>query len=267
MITLPGRSAVSENCQRDRLWRRLSPAAIVLTVLGVAALLFAGGCASVGSRHRAAKRDTVFVPANFTGVPRLPATLRRVVLLPVGGTAGVPAEALASFDPVMAVELQRTARFEVVIADSAALVRLCDRPRVLSVDALPPGFLSLLAREYDADAVMFVDITALSSYQPLSLGLRAKLAATDGTILWAFDTLFATSDPRSPAPPVAMIRHSTRRAIPATPATRCSAVPPVSRTTQRRRLSPRCPHADPPNPVHFGSNSAQVSRQHVDHPI
>lgn len=195
MITLPGRSAVSENCQRDRLWRRLSPAAIVLTVLSAAALGLASGCASTGSRHREAKHDTAFVPTNFTGVPRLPATLRRVVLLPVGGAAGVSDETLASFDPIMAAELQRTARFEVVTADPAALIRLCDRPRLLSVDALPPGFLSMLAREYDAEAVMFVDITALSPYQPLALGLRAKLAATDGTILWAFDTLFATSDP------------------------------------------------------------------------
>jgi hypothetical protein len=168
------------------------------SLLGVslaAALWLANGCASVDSVQKLTKRDPIFVPKNFTGVPRLPATLRRVVLLPVAGAAGVSVDALASFDAVMAAELQRTARFEVVTADPAALLGLCDRPRLLSVDALPPGFLSLLAREYDAEAVMFVDVTALSPYQPLSVGLRAKLAGADGTILWAFDTLFTTSDP------------------------------------------------------------------------
>ena len=168
------------------------------TLLGaglVVALWLAGGCATVDSLHRQTKRDPVFIPKNFTGVPRLPATLRRVVLLPVAGAAGVSIDALTSFDAVTAAELQRTARFEVVTVDSAALLRLCDRPRLLSVDALPAGFLSLLAREYDAEAVMFIDVTALSPYQPLALGLRAKLAAIDGTILWAFDTLFSTSDP------------------------------------------------------------------------
>ena len=168
------------------------------TLLGVgliAALWLASGCASVDSLHQRAKGDSAYVPKNFTGVPRLPATLRRVVLLPVGGAVGVSIDSLASFDPLMAAELQRTARFEVVTVGPEALVRLCDRPRVLSVDALPPGFLSSLVREYDAEAVMFVDVTALSPYPPVSIGLRAKLATADGTILWAFDTLFTTSDP------------------------------------------------------------------------
>ena len=90
------------------------------TLLGaglVVALWLAGGCATVDSLHRQTKRDPVFIPKNFTGVPRLPATLRRVVLLPVAGAAGVSIDALTSFDAVTAAELQRTARFEVVTVD------------------------------------------------------------------------------------------------------------------------------------------------------
>jgi len=74
----------------------------------------------------------------------------------------------------------------------------------------------MLSREYGADAIMFVDITSLSTYQPLVLGLRAKLASADGTILWSFDTLFSASDPRSPMRPAAMIASGIRPRILAT---------------------------------------------------
>ena len=167
----------------------------IFAALGGLALGLAGGCAVANSLIDPVVIGPFFEVKNFTGVARLPATLHRVVLLPVAGTPGVTVETLASFDPVMLAELQRVARFEVVVADPAALERFCDHPRLLSSDTLPAQFLSLLGREYGADAVMFIDVTASSTYQPLVLGLRAKLASTDGTILWAFDTLFAARDP------------------------------------------------------------------------
>ena len=164
-------------------------------MLSVAALGLASGCTATSSVIDPVTFGPFFKAKNFTGIPRLPAKLQRVVLLPVAGTAGAPAETLSSFDQVMLAELQHEARFEVVVADPAALTRLCDQPRLLSSDALPSNFLSMLSREYGADAIMFVDITSLSTYQPLVLGLRAKLASADGTILWSFDTLFSASDP------------------------------------------------------------------------
>jgi hypothetical protein len=167
----------------------------ILAVLSLAALGLAGGCATTSSIIDPVTFGPFFKARNFTGVPRLPARLQRVVLLPVAGTPGTPIEALNSFDQVMLAELQHQARFEVVVADPVALTRLCGRQRLLSSEALPPDFLSVLGREYGADGVMFVDITGFSAYQPLVLGLRAKLASTNGTILWAFDTLFSTSDP------------------------------------------------------------------------
>jgi hypothetical protein len=167
----------------------------VIAILGLVALGLAGGCTATSSIIDPVTFGPFFKAKNFSGVPRLPAKLQRVVLLPVAGTPGAPAETLASFDQIMRAELQSQARFEVVVADPAALARLCDRPRLLSSEALPPNFLSVLSREYGADAIMFVDITSLSTYQPLVLGLRAKLASADGTILWSFDTLFSASEP------------------------------------------------------------------------
>jgi hypothetical protein len=167
----------------------------LLTVLFGLALGLAGGCRATSSVLDPVTFGPFFKAKNYTGVPRLPAKLQRVVLLPVAGTPGTPLEALDSFDQVVLAELQHEARFEVVVADPIALTRLCDRRRLLSSETLPPDFLSVLSREYGADGVMFVDVTSFSAYQPLVLGLRAKLAATNGTILWSFDTLFSTNEP------------------------------------------------------------------------
>ncbi|MDD2763125.1 MAG: hypothetical protein PHE83_04005 [Opitutaceae bacterium] len=165
-------------------------------LLGVAALWLAGGCASVEGLGDPAARGPFFEPVNHTGRSRLPDSIRRVVLLPAAGVPGVPTETLASFNPVLLAALQQSGRFEVVVADRPALWRLFGIRAVLSTDALPSEFLSMLAREYGADAVMFIDITAFSPYPPLTVGLRAKLATTtDSAILWAFDTLFSAQDP------------------------------------------------------------------------
>ena len=186
---------IPKSLHRRRPGRTFPFARALMAAVGVAILGLAGGCSVAESLTDPVSRGPFFEPKNFTGVPRLPATLRRVVLLPVAGTPGTPIEALASFDQVVLAELQRQARFEVVVADPAALTRICDRPRMLSSEVLPPGFLSALAREFGADGVMFVDATSFSPYQPLVLGLRAKLASGDGAILWSFDTLFSAATP------------------------------------------------------------------------
>jgi hypothetical protein len=195
MITNPGCHPVLPLPKRDRVPHRRSGAAIALVALGAAVLALAGGCEVTKAMIDPVNIGPFFEVKNSTGVARLPATLRRVVLLPVAGTPDVPVDTLASFDPVMLAELQRKSRFEVVVADPSALERLCDHQRLLSSDTLPAQFLAVMSREYGADGVMFIDVTAVSTYQPLVLGLRAKLAATDGTILWAFDTLFTASEP------------------------------------------------------------------------
>jgi hypothetical protein len=53
-----------------------------------------------------------------------------------------------------------------------------------------------LQRDFAADAVLFVDLTVFHAYKPLALGLRAKLATTQGSrLVWSFDNLFASDDP------------------------------------------------------------------------
>ncbi len=174
-----------------------APGAAIRAGFALAALLlFAGGCNNAGNPTDPSVRGPFFAPRNYTGVAQLPATLRRVVLLPTGGAPGVPVETLASLDLIMASELQQQARFEVVTIDAAALFRSCGQARFLSSDLLPANLLEVVTRQFDADAVMFVDVTSLSAYPPLTIGFRAKLVALPrGSILWSFDQLFSAGEP------------------------------------------------------------------------
>ena len=55
----------------------------------------------------------------------------------------------------------------------------------------------MLGAKYDAQAVLFVDVTAYQPYRPLTLGIRAKLASVaDHRLVWSFDEIYSTNDPR-----------------------------------------------------------------------
>lgn len=162
-------------------------------------LLFAVGCASSTDKVliQKSKESRFFTPTNFNGDTRLPVNLRRVVLLPVYGGSIVPLETAATIEEVFAVELQKELRFEVVRFSRAECQRRFGMPAFSSVGALPNNFLSVLARDFAADAVLFVDITAYRGYRPLVLGVRAKLATLEQTrLVWTFDEIFSADDPK-----------------------------------------------------------------------
>jgi hypothetical protein len=65
-----------------------------------------------------------------------------------------------------------------------------------SAAALPSDLFPLLQREFAADAVLFIDVTAFNPYKPITLGLRSKLASIDGSrLIWTFDNLFSSEAP------------------------------------------------------------------------
>lgn len=161
-----------------------------------ALLVLGAGCATTQRLEDPSAWRPDFKPANYTGVSRLPATLRRVVLLPAAGAPGIPVETLEELDPIFAAELQQQARFEVVTVKPADLFRAFGQARFLSTSQLPPGLLPMLAREYGAEGVIFVDVTAFAPYSDMTLGLRVKLVSLpQGSILWAFDQIYTTGNP------------------------------------------------------------------------
>lgn len=172
-------------------------APIARTMRGLAAavgLVALAGCMTPGP-YDAARVGPFYVPANHAGDPHLGA-IRRVVLLPVFGGTVASSEMAAALDPVLAAALQREKRFEVVTLSRENSLRRFRAEAVSSAGALPADMLAVLRQEFAADAVMFVDLTVYRAYRPLALGLRAKLAAIDGTrLVWTFDDTFSAENP------------------------------------------------------------------------
>jgi hypothetical protein len=163
-------------------------------IVTIASFAVVAGCMQPGP-YDAARVGPFFSPTNFAAEPTL-GGIRRVVVLPVAGGTLAPSEAVAALDPVFVTALQQENRFEVVTLTREDCLRRFHAESLSSAAALPHDLLPTLRRDFAADAVLFVDLTAYSAYRPLTLGLRAKLATLDGTrILWTFDTLFSAADP------------------------------------------------------------------------
>lgn len=167
----------------------------------LAGLLLAGmglaGCQSTGTAWDPAVVGPLYQPENFVGVAHLPATFRRVVLLPVSGGDVVPAEITAEMDPIFTAALQRENRFEVVALSREECRQAFGVGEFRSTAALPHDFLKQVREVFAADGVMFIDLTVLRTLRPLGLGVRAKLATTadEAVILWNFDEVLSTGEP------------------------------------------------------------------------
>ena len=160
----------------------------------IAFSLFLTGCMHPDMRDPA-RMGPFFTPKNVIGEPTV-GGIRRVVVLPLWVGADTPPESAAQLDEVFVSALQKQNRFEVVTLSRAECTRRFRAQALLSTSALPHNLLAELQREFAADAVLFIDLTAFQAYKPLALGLRAKLAATaDSRLVWSFDNLFAADDP------------------------------------------------------------------------
>lgn len=166
------------------------------TLVLVAAALWLGGCETVPAFDDPVRHGPFYTPKNHVGEFRLPADIRRVVVLPVSVGTHVPAETALTLDRIVAQALLTQQRFEVVVMSRADCSRWFGAGDFSSTAALPHGFLEHLASRYAADAVMFTDLTAYQAYRPLLVGLRAKLATVrDVRLIWTFDEVISAEDP------------------------------------------------------------------------
>lgn len=153
------------------------------------------GCAS-GPRQGTA-RDPV--PANvFRLEDRLPRSLKRVALLPLAVHApeahrGRIREGL---QPVLAAELGKAGRFEVVSVEAGRLRQWTGQGEWRSTDQLPLDFFERLREETGCDGVLFGEVTEYRAYPPVAVGWRWQLVDTDGpTVWWAVDEVFDAGEP------------------------------------------------------------------------
>ena len=143
-----------------------------------------------------AKAGPFYTPANVTRADRLPAELRRVLVLPCAAGPDIAEDTLKRIDEALFLELNRAGRFETTQVARAELRQLFGAPSFLSTTSLPAGFVARLAQRFGVEGILFTDITHFHAYPPLAVGLRSKLArVVDGQILWAADNLFSASEP------------------------------------------------------------------------
>ncbi|MGF1482969.1 MAG: hypothetical protein ACFBZ8_01245 [Opitutales bacterium] len=166
-----------------------------------------GGCALLlllslsACRHSTDPREVnvraePFQPANTLGVTLLPGTVQRVILLPIHYT-DANARFLDELDQNLARELTLSRRFEVLSISREALYEAYGTHQLSPVYPLPPDLFDTLIERYDADALIFTELTTYEPYKPIAIGLRLRLVSLEsGQSLWAFDHLFNSGDPR-----------------------------------------------------------------------
>ncbi len=192
-MTLNFVSAIRRGRAVDRAFRP------VIFAFSGAAMMLGAGC-STSSLPRITLRkppaaSSSYAPGNHAGVPAIPATVRRVAVLPLDA-AGWRDSELAPLDEAFLTACGRVERFETVRVSREELAARFGQESFASTGALPANLLSRLAADYGVDAVLLLDLTHFTPYEPVSLGVRAKLVTVDsGDVLWSFDSIFDAARP------------------------------------------------------------------------
>jgi len=141
---------------------------------------------TVGAKHKV---------TNIKEVQAFPTHLRRVALLPLYKGRYDHLD-LVSVEESISQELGKLNLFELVVVEPHRMDELFGVERYSSVETLPTKLLSKLHEVYAIDGIMLVDLTYYKAYQPVSMGMRAKLLdGHTGAIVWAADETFDTAEP------------------------------------------------------------------------
>jgi hypothetical protein len=179
-------------------------------------LCLVSGCSVLPNAGHVTEKAVPPLHLNHGGDAKLPSGLQRVILLPLAGGSVASPESVSALDPVLIGALQLQNRFEVVPLTREECRRYFQNEEISSVSAIPANLMSVLKREYAADAVLFVDLTVYRAYHPLAIGLRAKLAMLDGAhLVWTFDTIFSADDPAVAENAVRYLKSRDQGGLPA----------------------------------------------------
>ncbi len=136
----------------------------------------------------------VYTPSNiYRGVEKLPASLKRVAVLPlrVEGKDHATELARPGLENALRSEIARLGRFELVVVRPEQLRDWTGRLAWGSEEALPPGFLEKVRVETGCDAILFSQLTGFRAYPPLAVGWRLRLIDPEGArVWWAADEWF-----------------------------------------------------------------------------
>jgi hypothetical protein len=160
----------------------------LITLGGIALSL--SGCATMHTHNDRAKTVPPYEPHNIMTLP-LPRGFDRVALLPIivnpdFGTA----ESLSNVKSAIVEELEKAKRFEIIQISPDALREIAGAPQLNTLEPWPDSLRQNL-RQKQIDGVMVIEITQLKGYEPISIGIKGRLASVeDGQTYWACDELF-----------------------------------------------------------------------------
>lgn len=160
---------------------------LINTILLMGCLLFLSGC----SAHQWQKAPCKpYEPTNVFNCECIPCDINRVAVMPIYYK---PYEGnfLVGLEGSFRGELNKAKLFEVVPISREFLEFNYQKRQFDSTDALPADLFRRIEDKTGAQAVLFIDLTYYSPYQPISIGVRLKLVNIHtGEVLWAFDEVF-----------------------------------------------------------------------------
>jgi hypothetical protein len=154
-------------------------------------LWLGAGCAENAAWRRSVA--TPYAPANVhRQAATLPASLQRVALLPVTAAGEAAAQSGArTLEPVLAAELRKQGRFEVVPVSRAELREWTGRESWRREERLPADLLAALREQTGCDAVLFSELSVYQPYPPLMVGWHLSLVEVwTHTAYWTVDEVF-----------------------------------------------------------------------------
>ena len=156
--------------------------------------LLLAGCTSNGVRVPKLPAKS-YQPQNVYSLEYIPATMIRVAVLPSYHPEEDPA-LLQNFDSTINSELSKVQIFELIPIDRAYLKKHFGTSQINSTSNLPASLLARIVRDYQAQGVLFTDVTEYHHYKPIRVGLRSKLVdLRDGELIWVFDDVFDSAQP------------------------------------------------------------------------
>jgi len=151
-----------------------------------------GGCAmSALQKHPASPQ----VELGNVYRPPLSGVLTRVAVLPLAGDVQPP-DALREMDKTFHAEFNKPERFEGIQVRRPELIDIIHQDQLYSTDRIPQELLIALRKKYNAEAVLFTDITYYRPYRPIAISVRTKLVdLRTNEVLWAIDSAFDSAEP------------------------------------------------------------------------
>lgn len=164
---------------------------------GIISAIFLGALAlPLAATERPTPSPRSSIKINVHGPSSWPAEIDRVLVLPTHDTTRTLGEiGLDQLDRTWLKQLHASHRAEFLEISRERLHRTIAVESRNSTDPLPPDWLSRLARETGADALVMLDLTHVRSQGDLALGVRAKLVRlSDAAIVWMIDESFDSRD-------------------------------------------------------------------------